>query len=193
MHSYEVDAERRNYALWILASTSIAIAALLTALLNKFENDSFFLSWLPAPGGFLIFYFLYKALDRFFWKIKLVRFFLRIKTVDLSGNWDVNLKPGDYPEINARAKITQTWTKIGISIPFSSSTSCSMCASIFFDRSQPRIVYTYENAPHVRESQTMTRHLGSAEVFLLPDNSLVGTYFTSGDRGNHGTIIFKKN
>ncbi|MBS1960497.1 MAG: hypothetical protein JST80_13550 [Bdellovibrionales bacterium] len=193
VHSYSVNLERRNRPIWTLVIISAGIASVQTAF---FEDLTKLWPSLRSvlPTASLIFFVLYFLFDRFFWKWRWVRFFFQISEPDISGEWHGTLKSSAIDaESPMKVSIKQTWSKMGITSPFEHSNSCSFSAVFFADKAQPRIIYNYENIPHIRQSETMTRHIGTVELFLSTNgDELVGTYFTSGERHTNGTIRLKK-
>jgi len=193
MHSYNVNLERRNRPIWLMVALSISVVTGLTAIVAGLEEPWTLMKY-GIPSASLLFLLIYQLFDKVLWKVGVFRFIFQIHEPDISGHWEGTLKSSvNGKDSRMVATIKQTWSKMGIVSPFENSDSCSFTAVFFTEKSQPKLVYNYENVPHTRESETMTRHIGTAELHLREDNQrLIGTYFTSGERKSEGTINLKR-
>ena len=175
----------------------MGIASLITAVLagwlNSQELHPALKNFIPAPSAFVIFLLIYLTFDKWLWKLSPTRWFFSICEPNLSGTWRGKLKSNTHgKEMDVTIQIKQRWSKIAISISFDKSTSSSFSAAILCSRSLPVLVYNYDNTPHERESEGMTRHIGTAELILKNENTLTGNYFNSGDRKTEGSISVTK-
>ena len=190
MHAYQVDVEKRNKPLWTLMAIASVITAALVSWLNSQELHPAIKNFAPAPSAFVVFLLLYLIFDKWLWTLAPTRWFFSICEPNLTGEWTGKLKSNTHgKEIDLTIRIKQRWSKIAISISFDKSTSSSFSASILCSKSLPVLVYNYDNTPHERDSDTMTRHIGTAELVLKDENTLSGNYFNSGDRKTEGSIV----
>lgn len=190
MHAYQVDVDKRNKPLWTMMGIASITAAVLVGWINAQEIHPAIKNFVPAPSAFVIFLLIYLLFDKWLWKLTPTRWFFSICEPNLSGTWKGKLKSNTHnKEMEVTIQIKQRWSKIGISISFDKSTSSSFSAAILCSKSLPVLVYSYDNTPHERESDTMTRHIGTAELVLKDKNTLSGGYFNSGDRKTEGSIV----
>lgn len=193
MHSYQIDVDKRNKPLWAMASVATVIAAVLAGWLNSFEIHPAVKNLVPIPSAFFIFLILYWIFDKWLWCWPPLKWFFGISEPNLDGTWKGKLNSNTYKkEIDVTLYIKQRWSKISISISFDHSTSSSFSAAILCSKALPVLIYNYDNNPHNRESETMTRHIGTAELILRENKTLTGNYFNSGDRNTEGSILVNK-
>lgn len=189
MHSYQIDVEKRNKPLWAMMGAAAVITAALSGWINSLETYPTIKNFLPAPSAFFTFFILYWIFDNWLWQWTLLRWLFGISEPNLAGSWKGILKSNTYnKEIDVTLHIKQRWSKISVAISFDKSNSSSFSAIIRRPKTLPVLVYNYDNTPHDRESDTMTRHIGTAELVLIDENTLTGIYFTSGDRNTEGSI-----
>ncbi len=194
MHSYQTDVDKRNKPLWWMMGIATVITATLSNWLNSIEINSIIKNFIPAPSAFFIFLILYWVFDNWLWRHPFFRLLFGISEPDLAGEWKGKLKSKPHRKtFDITLCIKQRWSKISIAISFDKSTSSSFSAAILCAQALPVLIYNYNNIPHDRESDTMTRHIGTAELVLCNRNTLTGTYFNSGDRNTEGSIaVYKK-
>lgn len=174
--------EKRKKPLLTMMIVAIAITTKLSGWINTLKLP------VPSASEFLIFTILYWVFDNWLWRWSIFRLLFAISAPNLAGTWRGILKSNtNGKELDITLYIRQSWSKISVAISFDNSTSSSICATILCSQALPKLIYTYENIPHHRESDTMTRHIGTAEL-TLNNNCLNGNYFTSGDRKTEGQI-----
>lgn len=189
MHSYQIDVEKRNKPLWAMMGVATVITAALCGWLNSLEIHPTIKNFAPAPSAFFIFLILYWVFDNWLWRWPAFRWFFGISEPNLAGKWMGKLKSNTYnKEFDITLHIKQRWSKISVAIGFDKSTSSSFSATILCSKALPVLIYNYDNTPHARESDTMTRHIGTAELVFIEGNTLSGNYFNSGDRKTEGSI-----
>lgn len=193
MHSYQNDVERRNKPLWAMMLVATVIAGILSSLLNSLDINPVIKNFVPAPSAFFIFLILYRVFDNWLWQWPPFRWFFAISAPNLAGIWKGKLKSNTRnKEFDITLDIKQRWSKISVAVSFDKSTSSSFSANILCAKALPVLIYHYDNTPHDRESDTMTRHIGTAELILRDAKTLVGNYFNSGDRKTEGSIFVSK-
>lgn len=193
MHSYQIDVDKRNKPLWVIAGLATAITAVLAEWLNTYGIHPTLQNFSSAPSAFFIFLILYWIFDRWLWQFAPSKWCFGISEPNLSGIWSGKLKSNTFnKEVGITLNIKQTWSKISVTISFDNSISCSFSAAIICSKSLPILIYNYDNTPHNRQSDSMTRHIGTAELVLQNSNILVGTYFNSGDRKTEGSITVNR-
>lgn len=171
----------------VILATSIT--ALFAGWLSNLSISQTIKILAPAPSPFLIFLILYWVFDNWLWKWPTFRWLFKISEPNLAGKWKGKLKSNTHDkELYITLHIKQRWSKISIATAFDKSTSSSFSASIHCTKALPELIYNYDNIPHKRESETMTRHIGTTELRLIDSNTLTGNYFTSGDRKSDGWI-----
>lgn len=193
MHSYQIDVDKRNKPLWATGGVAMVITAVLSGWLNALEIHPAIKNFVPAPSAFFVFLVLYWIFDNWLWRWSPLRWFFGISEPNLAGTWKGKLKSNTYnKEVDVTLAIKQRWSKISVAISFDHSTSSSFCAAILCSKALPTLIYNYDNTPHDRESDTMTRHIGTAELILRDTKTLTGNYFNSGDRKTEGSISVSK-
>lgn len=189
MHSYQIDVDKRNKPLWALMGLATVVTAALVGNINNLDIHPAVKSFVPAPSAFFIFLLGYWLFDNWLWRWLPFRWFFGISEPNLSGAWRGKLKSNTYnKEMEVMLNIKQRWSKVSIAISFDRSTSCSFSAAILCSKALPVLLYNYDNTPHERESDSMTRHIGTAELLMTDKNTLTGNYFNSGDRRTEGSI-----
>ncbi len=193
MHSYQIDVDKRNKPLWVMGGVATIITATASGWLNSFEINSVIKNFVPAPSAFFIFLILYWVFDNWLWRWPPFRWFFAISEPNLAGRWKGKLKSNTHnKEVDITLHIKQRWSKISVAISFDKSTSSSFSATILCSKALPVLIYNYDNTPHDRESDTMTRHIGTAELTLRDAKTLAGNYFNSGDRKTEGSIFVSR-
>lgn len=188
MHEYSINSDRKSI---------IAFLAIISSALAGWLNESL-AATIPfqIPITFTLFFgILYWFFNAFAWKW----FSIIIKTPNLNGIWEGNLKSSYTQftkELPASIEIVQTWTKICIKGKFNQSSSCSNMASIKLDESGIQIFYAYINETDPEFStDTMVNHSGYATFNMdLKNKIATGTYFNnpSSRNQNHGKLSLKK-
>jgi hypothetical protein len=189
MHSYQVDVDKRNKPLWAMMGVATVATAALSDWLNSIEVPLAVKHFVPAPSAFVGFLISYWIFDNWLWKCAPLRWLFGISEPNLAGTWRGTLKSNTYgKDLDITIHIRQRWSKLSIAVSFDKSTSSSFSAAVLCYRALPVLIYNYDNTPHDRDSDTMTRHIGTAELTLKNATTLTGTYFSSGDRKTEGSI-----
>lgn len=197
MHPYASDSGNRAKVYWVLALFASSIAATASAILRQYGGYMQLSAWISAPSAFAIFGGLLKIFDRWAWKNGLVRLIFDIQTPNLAGTWSGSLTTSFDNHKTARpAKliIKQDWSKICVKGEFETSRSQSTTAAVVTaGMADPVLIYGFSNRPDADSVSTMTSHSGTAELYFEnKDKSLLGGYFTSRDRQNHGGMKFRR-
>lgn len=189
MHSYQNDVDKRNKPLWVMIIVATVITAMLSGWLSSIDVNPTIKNFAHAPSAYFIFMILYVAFDNWLWQWPPLKWVFGISEPNLAGIWRGRLKSNTHDkEIDITLKIKQRWSKISVAIILDKSTSCSISVNILCSKALPVLIYNYDNIPYDRDSETMTRHIGTAELVLKDDNTLIGNYFTSGERKTEGAI-----
>ena len=190
MYPYQIDVDKRNKPLWSMMGMATLITVALAGWTSTFEIHPLIKNFIPPLSAFFVFRILYWFFDNWLWRWSPLRWAFGISEPNLSGVWRGILKsnPPQNKEIEVAINIKQRWSQISITISFAKSISSSFSAAILCSQTLPVLIYNYANTPHVRESDTMTRHIGTAELTLKDPKNLVGNYFNSGDRKTEGLI-----
>ena len=199
MHPYSIDTNERKTIIFWLSFLSVLLSHYSTSLLSLLNNPLSL--YLKSPAPLAIFAILYLLFDKYFWKWKIFKFW--IKTPDLNGVWEgefvSSYSSPDSPKRKTKGKvkmtIEQTWTKIRICSDNGNgfSSSYSQLAGLFVDdRNGIVLKYEYEN-----DSQnfvdTMTRHTGFSMLkYNSTTKTLDGGYYTDRHRRTYGNLNYKK-
>ena len=194
MHTYSIDTNERKNILLILAVISIVFSWIFYKTLGYYNLS---LPWWFESPSVLFFYGLsFVIFDKWLWKyFKKINL---IKTPNLSGEWNGNLKSSfdDHSsEVKATLKIFQTWTMIKILLTTDQSSSYSESASVIINVPEGKYLsYQYVNNPKPDAIKTMHIHRGTVRlVFDKKKNTLKGEYYSGRDRQNFGSICFVRN
>jgi hypothetical protein len=200
VHSYATDSEEKRLILLVLAIVSVFLTWLLYSVLTWIGTQTNFVPpwWLEIPSVATFYGVLYAVFDRRLWKNPLVRKLGGVKTPDLSGTWKGYVK-SSYDnfneEIEATLEIFQSWTHIGIFQQTKDSKGQSFVATILTkDSTAMRLCFMYQNIPQASANTDMRQHVGSAELALSSDGTILsGDYFNCGrDRPTWGELRFVK-
>ncbi len=193
MHAYATDAADRKTVPTILAITAIALAVVLSRILEWLGYQPPWYVDTPSVMGFYA--LLYFWFDKVGWRsgIKSARF---SQIPDLRGTWKAVIKSsykdpsGSATTIEGAAHIRQTWTKLSIRLQFGSSTSCSTMGAINTEDSPDcGLNYEYLNEPDPHGLETMNIHRGTSHLRLsLDGRALDGDYYTGRGRMNFGSL-----
>jgi hypothetical protein len=202
MHDYSIDRHPKEKIIFALAFIAISAAPwinrLLVEVLDGVDASRAFhsgtLTAIPVFGLFIAIFF---AFDKALWKIGFLRRFLLVP--DLNGRYEclgrTVLRRGEPSDIRwqAEVSISQSWSKILIHLRTEQSSSVSVAASIRSIQGVGyRVLYQYDNAPNVDESE-LARHTGLVELEFKPDtNSATGNYFTDQYRQTSGTLSLRR-
>lgn len=202
MHDYSIDRHPKEKIIFVLAFLAIASAPKISGEINSVLIEAKAQGWITsapvvAIPVFLLFVLLYLLFDRFLWRVKPFRSFFLVP--DLNGDWECDgrgiLKEGnqvDYPW-QGRIAITQSWSKISISMSAGQSNSDSVSASISHVSGRGfRVLYHYRNEPKPGEDELQIHH-GSAELMIDEDcETGSGYYFTDQHRSTVGTMTLRR-
>lgn len=139
-------------------------------------------------------------MDNLGWRLHWLHRIGLVRTPDLNGLWNGEIR-SSYSDFGTKTivqvRIKQDWTRcqIHLRVPDSSS-STSLSASIFLDRIDPHIVYTYVNNPESSQVETMTTHYGTAELDYRVHKEnrgnmreLKGRFYSGRSRDTHGELV----
>lgn len=194
MHSYATNSNEYKNVYLILAIFSILSAWLLHLLLD-YLNLGIWMIDVPSVFGF--YYICLKIFNKYIWKFHFLRTTNLIKTPNLNGNWvgEIESSHDNFQSKNPiKVSISQTWTKIIISLESGFSKSKSeICGITISEDKTKTITYQYLNEPLAIAIETMEIHKGTASLSIDGDNKLLsGIYYSGRGRQNYGTIELKK-
>ncbi len=194
MHLYATNPDERRIILFVLALLGILAAYVLHTALSTLQFSAPW--WLEIPSFFGFYGLLYVTFDRHLWKNRLVRRLGNVRTPDLNGTWDGHLTSSfdkGATQHKATIKITQTWTRMGITLDAQHSRSHSVVATIVIDDTDTVLSYEYLNEPMFQAKKTMHIHRGTAWLVLQPNsNTLQGEYYSGRGRQNFGSLKLKR-
>jgi len=198
MHDYSMDRHPKEKILFWLAFAAIMATPYINNFFKAFEDYLGSFTW-PVAGlsVFLVFRILFWTFDRHLWKFRFIRKFLLMP--DLNGAWvcegKTEIKEGQKTnyEWTGEVDITQSWSKIIISLKTDNSLSLSTAASIRrIDSSGFRVLYLYENDPK-KVQEGLTKHDGAAEItFNFDCNEAEGNYYTDEHRSTVGALKLRR-
>ncbi len=194
MHPYATNPDERRYILVALVVLGILAAYGLHTALSTLQISAPW--WLEVPS-FLGFYgLLYVIFDRHLWKNRLVRRLGNVRTPNLNGTWDGHLTSSfddGATKHEGTIKITQTWTRMGVTLEAQQSRSHSVVATFVIDDTDTVLTYEYLNEPMSQAKKTMHIHRGTAWLFMQPDSdTLQGRYYSGRGRQNFGSLRFTR-
>ncbi|HOF35110.1 MAG TPA: hypothetical protein PKU84_13925 [Spirochaetota bacterium] len=197
MHGYSVDNHPRAKIMFLMSLMAISITPkineLISKILTQIPNNTISLS----IGCATIFTIVYILFDRFLWKIVLRKIF---NYPNFSGTWGLtglSNKPTTEKKYEWTGKIviTQTWSKIIITLTTDNSTSKSVSITGGVNRI-PGVGYTlsyhYSNYPN-KTGTELKKHDGFCILdFDEKIHKATGRYFTDADRNTSGTMELTK-
>ena len=197
MHPYTTQ-ESRVALYGGLATLSVAVSWLITALSSSLSWPQWLISGPSVAGTFAL---LYWTFDRYAWRWVWARAIGRVNVADIAGTYEGKLvstyedQTGQSTEIELRLEISQTWTRMSVEMTLehqsSSSSSISALGSVIREGSATRLTYIYRNRinPAVADAD-MGDHDGAADLLIYADGRLTGRYFNVRPRA--GTIEAQK-
>ena len=202
MHDYSIDRHPKEKIIFGLAFVAIAAAPAISERLNNCLVSLETTGWISSPPiiaipVFALFVLVFLLFDQYLWRVQWFRRMFMIP--DLNGNWVCDgcgiLKNGEKVEYpwEGRIVITQSWSRISVSMSAGQSGSESVSASISRISGRGfRLLYHYINHPKPGEEELNIHH-GTAEVVFDDDcDSAEGFYFTDQHRSTVGTMTLKK-
>lgn len=184
-----------NYAWFILILILLGAGAawLLNQAFSRFSIEVPF--WIEVPGAIGFAAWLYTIFDKYLWAWPLFRWLGLIDFPDFRGRWTGELKSSfssNEAPILAVLEIKQSASEVRANMYTKESMSSSLSAGISRGSDDvPVLRYGYLNTPEPFSVETMQMHYGSVELRLYKDKKkLLGKYFTSKERGTHGSLSF---
>lgn len=197
MHPYST-SDSRVTTYGVLAVVSVVVAWLVGLATSQLSWPQWLVS---APSLAGVFAGLYALTDRYLWRTRLFRALGLCTTPSVAGTYVGELRStfkDEHGQPVTRALelvITQTWTRVEITMAVAggSSTSRSRSAVACVDRggAATRLTYYYRNLVNPSAADPdMGDHDGAAEVEITVDGKLSGRYFNSRPRA--GSIEAKR-
>lgn len=189
MHPYATP-ESRVATYGALAVVSVVMAWLVVAATSHLSWPQWLIS---APSVTAVFAALYALTDRWLWRTRFFRALRLSSTPDLSGSYVGELRStfndpaGSTVVRPLELTVTQTWTRIQISMTVGSgertSRSRSVIACVGDAEPRTQLIYHYRNQinPAVADAD-MGDHDGAADLEVTADGHLSGRYFNSRPR-----------
>jgi hypothetical protein len=198
MHPYATDSHEARLIPLALAVISIVVAWTFYGVLGAFRITVPW--WLDAPSVIALYGACYKLYDEWFWTWALLRKLGVARHPNLSGQWDGELTSSfdsGAKRVPATISVKQTWTHICVHLKTATSQSYSTAAAIAISQpTGPTLTYQYFNEPKASPNTTgMHIHRGTAwQVFIEANGleTLDGEYYTGRDRGNYGSLTFRR-
>jgi hypothetical protein len=199
MHPYATDSTKeREIVPLIIAVLSILLALALDQTLTILKIKVPW--WLDAPAVVGFYGILYKAYDKWIWRLPILKKLKIAKTPDLNGTWKgyaISSYDNHGIRHDATIKIKQDWTSISIQLQAAQSKSNSTIANITTQNHQDTTIsYQYTNEPAPGAKGSMQIHKGTANLTLAKKGhkeTLEGDYYSGRGRQNHGQLHFTKN
>jgi hypothetical protein len=194
VHPYVIDSDEHKNVTVGLAVVSVLIIWSLYGQIQTLQQQ--YPWWLEAPSIMSVFGLLYYAFAQWLWRWPLFRWIGLVKTPDIGGSWQGCVKSSHdkhTQEHRVTITVTQTWTKMLVSLKAERSTSKSVSAAIFVDEEDvPVLRFIYLNSPQPDAQKTMQIHHGTVVVRLEERDRLVGSYYTGRGRSNHGALVLNR-
>jgi len=194
LHHYTADTTDRTRVHIILFIVATLSAWLLGKFFDYYEIQPPWWLEVPSMFGFYVIYF--GLFNQYLWKVKLIRFLLRIETPVIGGTYETELR-SSFDDFSSVKKITyeilQKWNTILIFSETDTSYSKSLSASFHLcDVNRQSIVFQYQNSPKASAPSHLNIHYGFAEFCIISETKITGEYFTGRSRNTWGTIELKK-
>jgi len=194
MHQYQTDDSARINLIFTAVLLAVGLAYFFNTALQYFEIQ---LPWWFESPSILGFYgLIYWLYDKYLWKIRWIQKIDWIKTPNISGIWNAEVKTshdGFSQSVSGKTIIRQTAFRISISMETETSRSHSVQAALLkTDKvSEYELTYNYINHPKADSVKTLNIHLGTAHLHI-GDNlqRMDGNYYTNRNRENFGRIVF---
>lgn len=197
MHPYATDSNETKSVPLYIAALSIIAAYMLPVGLKAAHIEVPW--WVDAPSVVGFYALFFTGFDRWLWRTALVRKAGLVKLPDLNGTW-IGYVASSFDEHSykhdAQLYISQTWTRISITLKTDRSQSHSLIGGIITQNATANILgYEYANEPRANAISTMHAHRGTSRLVLSRVDDvcvLEGDYYTGRDRQNYGIIHFEK-
>ena len=196
MHQYQTDDSIRSNLLITAVLLAVALAYFFNATLEYFNIQLPW--WFESPSILGLYGLTYWLYDKYLWKIRWVQKIDWIKTPNISGTWDAEIRTshdGFSDCVSAIVIIRQTAFRISISMETDTSRSHSVQAALLkTDKvSEYELTYNYINHPKADSVKTLNIHLGTAHLHISDNlQRMDGDYYTNRDRENFGRIVFRR-
>lgn len=196
MHPYATDSNERKRIPLILAGLSVIFAWILNKILSYCSVSVPW--WIDTPSVFGFYGVLYSATDKWLWRWQIFRKVALFKVPDLIGQWSgyVSSSFDDHATRNdVQVTISQTWTRIGITLYTETSQSYSLIGSVLIgQQGEPVLTYEYINEPKPEAPNTMHTHRGMARLLVREAGKVLeGEYYSGRDRQNYGILHLERN
>lgn len=197
MHPYSTD-ESRVQVYGLLAVAAVVASWLIVAVTSRFTWPQWLVS---APSLAATFTVAYRVFEVWIWRWAPLRGLGLVEVADVSGVYEGKListyrgPDGSNVERAVRFEITQTWTRLNVTMSVltgeSSSYSVSAVASMGNDGRVALLKYLYQNkvSPAIADAD-MADHEGAADLRIDASGRLYGRYFNS--RPRSGSIEAQK-
>lgn len=197
MHQYQTDDNTKTNFLIFAVLLAVGLAYLFGKAINALQIQ---IPWyVESPSILGFFGAIYWLYDKYLWKTKWVQMMDWIKTPNISGKWDVEIRTSHdsfTEKISGKAIIRQSAFRISIALETKSSISSSIHAALMRTEkvSEYELTYNYINHPKADSTETMSIHMGTTRVSLSDDGKQMdGEYYTGRDRQNFGRITLLRN
>jgi len=197
MHQYQTDDSVKKNFLIVAVLLAVALAYLFGKAIDALQIQ---IPWyLESPSILGFFGAIYWLYDKYIWKTKWIQKVDWIKTPNISGKWNVEIRTshGDFTEtVSGKAIIRQTAFKISIALETDTSTSNSIHAALMRTEkvSEYELTYNYINHPKADSLETMSIHMGTTHVSIADDSQKIdGEYYSGRNRQNFGRVTFSRN
>lgn len=196
MHQYQTDDSVKTNFLIVAVLLAVALAYLFAKAIDALQIQ---IPWyLESPSILGFFGAIYWLYDKYLWKIKWIQKVNWIKTPNISGKWNFEIRTShdEFSEIiSGKAIIRQTAFKISIALETDVSISNSIHAALMRAEkvSEYELTYNYINHPKADSIRTMSIHMGTAHVSIDDDSKKMdGEYYTGRNRQNFGRITLSR-
>ncbi|HNE06276.1 MAG TPA: hypothetical protein PKI33_10445 [Anaerolineales bacterium] len=192
MHQYQTDDNAKTNFLIFAVLLAVGLAYLFGKAISALQIQ---IPWyVESPSILGFFGAIYWLYDKYLWKTKWVQMIDWIKTPNISGKWDVEIRTSHdsfTEKTSGKAIIRQSAFRISIALETKSSISSSIHAALMRTEkvSEYELTYNYINHPKADSIETMSIHMGTTRVSLSDDGKQMdGEYYTGRDRQNFGRI-----
>lgn len=195
MHGYDLTFHDRKLTYYAVGVVAGLIGTGISWLISNATSYGFALA---APSGVAIFGLVFLIFDRWVWRWNVLYSMGIIPVPDLTGTWDVQLKPGpSVVSIPASMEIYQTYTRINVRMKTKTSESTSQMAvlkAVNPTSYKLRFEYHAEFSPSGRPK---SRHYGVTALSIESRDAkfigpFVADYYTEQGRDTFGTIVITK-
>lgn len=194
MHPFCIDSPERRDVTLFLALLSVILTMSIDRVVNHLTVS--FPWWFDKPSVMVFFGILYELFNKYLWRWDLLRKIGVVKTPDLNGSWDAEIKSsfdGYAGSHTGSVIIRQTWTRISINMMTARSNSHSFAAALMVNQlGGDMLCYEYQNNPDPIVEPSMHIHIGTAILGLIGPDCMQGYYYSGRDRETHGSLSLRK-